>query len=101
MPARDRPKNGRAWTPEKVRERIRTALIARRLTEHVLGDVKMSASQVTAALGLLRKTLPDLTATEISGELRQRDVSDQPLSPDEWAERYSLASTSGPTESAH
>lgn len=27
----------------------------------------MSASQVTAALGLLKKTIPDLKATEITG----------------------------------
>lgn len=87
--------------PEKVRQRIRTSQLVNRLTKHVLGEVDMAPTQVTAALGLLRKALPDLTATEISGELRQRDVSDQPLSPDEWAERYSLASTSGPTESAH
>ena len=40
---------------------------------------------------------------EITGEIRQRDVSDQPLSADEWAERYGsgLATSAGSTESTH
>lgn len=79
----------RNWTPEKVRQRMRTTMLVRRLTKHVLGKVDMSPSQVTAALGLLKKTLPDLSAVEHSGEIKQRDVSDQPLTADEWENRYS------------
>ena len=78
----------RTWTPEKVRERMRTTMLVRRLTKHVLGKVEMSSTQVTAALGLLKKTLPDLNAIEHSGEIKQRDVSDQPLTADEWENRY-------------
>jgi hypothetical protein len=48
----------------------------------------MSATQVTAALGLLKKTLPDLSATEITGELKTRDITDQPLTANEWEQRY-------------
>jgi hypothetical protein len=59
----------RAWTPDKVRERIKTALITNRLTDHVLGECEMAPTQVTAALGLLRKTLPDLTAIAHSGSV--------------------------------
>lgn len=43
------------------------------LIEHVEGKREMSATQVTAGLGLLRKVLPDLAATadvEGDGELR-------------------------------
>lgn len=78
-------------------------MIANRLTRHVLGKVEMTPSQVTAALGLLKKTLPDLSATEISGELKTRDISDQPLSADEWAKQYAggMETSAGPTESAH
>ncbi len=75
--------------PERVRARIRTTQLTRRLTKHVLGKVEMSATQVTAALGLLKKTLPDLSATELSGEIRQRDVSDQPITEEQWTEQYS------------
>lgn len=79
----------RSWTPEKVRQRMRTTMLVRRLTKHVLGKVEMTPSQVTAALGLLKKTLPDLSAVEHSGEIKNRDISDQPLSSEQWAEQYS------------
>lgn len=57
------------WTPEIVRSRIRTSQIMRRLTDHILGTVDMKPSQVTAALGLLRKTLPDLSQVDHSGRV--------------------------------
>jgi hypothetical protein len=53
--------------------------------------VEMSSAQVTAALGLLRKTLPDLTATELSGEVTQRYVVRAPSpveSAAQWLETY-------------
>jgi hypothetical protein len=52
---------------EKVRARIRAGGIVHRLEQHVLGKVEMTASQVTAALGLLRKCVPDLASVEHSG----------------------------------
>ena len=52
---------------EAVRARIRAAGICKHLEQHVLGKIEMSASQVTAALGLLRKVVPDLSATQIVG----------------------------------
>lgn len=57
------------WTPQIVRERIRTGVLMRRLTDHVLGKVEMTPSQVTAGLGLLKKTLPDLSAIAHSGSV--------------------------------
>ena len=53
---------------QEVRERIKTSQLINRLQGHVLGEFEMPATAVTAALGLIRKTLPDLTATEHSGE---------------------------------
>lgn len=73
---------GRAWTPEKVRQRIRTSMIVRRLTNHFLGKLEMTQTQMTAGLALLRKTLPDLTAIEHSGTLLTRradELSDADL----------------------
>lgn len=52
---------------EAVRARIRAGGIARRLEDHVLGKVEMTASQVTAALGLLKKVVPDQHATALTG----------------------------------
>lgn len=56
---------------ESVREKIKTSQILNRLTNHALGSLKkpMDATQVSAALGVLRKALPDLTATEHSGDM--------------------------------
>jgi hypothetical protein len=64
-----------AWTPQKVRERIRTTMLALRLQNHVLGKIEMSPTQLRAAEILLRKTLPDLTAVAHSGavELKRPD----------------------------
>lgn len=54
---------------QEVRQKIQASQIITRLTKHVMGKVDMQPSQVTAALGLLKKTLPDLTATELSGTI--------------------------------
>jgi hypothetical protein len=51
-----------------TRERIRTGLLVNRLENHVLGEVEMSATQVSAALGLLKKSLADLQSIAHSGD---------------------------------
>ena len=60
-----------AWTPDIVRRRIRAAMLLNRLEGFVAGRIEMSAAQVTAALGLLRKVLPDLKQVEVSGSIHQ------------------------------
>ena len=88
---------------DKTREKIQTSQILNRLTNHVLGKVEMSASQVTAALGLIRKTLPDLQAIELKAEVEQiqRVVSSEPLTINEWSDKYGsdLETSSGATKS--
>ena len=49
---------------EMVREKIRASQLVNRLEDHILGETDMCNTQVTAALGLLRKVVPDLKATE-------------------------------------
>lgn len=63
----------------------------------------MSASQVTAALGLLKKTIPDLSSVEHSGEIQHRDVSDQPLTAEQWETQYAdhLEAPAGSSESVN
>lgn len=51
-----------------MRARIQTGMLISRLHGFVNGDHDMTAAAVTAALGLLRKTLPDLTHSEVVGE---------------------------------
>lgn len=69
---RDRPKNGRPWTPEKVRERIKVGLIKSRLERQALGVLKPEAKaagnrpfdaiSLRAATYLLDKCLPNAQA---------------------------------------
>ena len=65
------PKNS-----ERQRAKIRTTQICKRLEQFTLDEkdeagqkVEMTSTQVTAALGLLKKTLPDLTSVEGSLDL--------------------------------
>ena len=52
---------------EAVRARIRAGGIAKRLENHIVGKCEMSNTQVTAALGLLRKVVPDAQTVAITG----------------------------------
>jgi hypothetical protein len=54
---------------DETRARIKTSQLINRLHDHIFNGVEMSKSQVTAVNILLKKTLPDLTATELSGGL--------------------------------
>ncbi len=58
---------------EFTRAKIQTSQLVNRLMAHVDGNVELSSTQVTAALGLLKKSLPDLASTQVSGD------SDKPI----------------------
>ena len=62
-------KTGSALT-EQHRSKIANSQILNRLVSFINGDegVKMAPAQVTAALGLLKKVLPDLASIENTGE---------------------------------
>lgn len=53
---------------EEHRVKIQNSNILNALVEHVEGRREMSSTQVSAGLGLLRKVLPDLSSTEVSGK---------------------------------
>lgn len=55
---------------DSVREKIRSSQLVNRLTDHALGTLEkpMDASMVTAALGLLKKCIPDLSRAEVTGK---------------------------------
>lgn len=55
------------WTPDIVRARIQTTQLAKRLQDHAFGKVKMEPTQIRAAEILLKKALPDLQSTELTG----------------------------------
>ena len=57
-----------AWTPQKVRDRIRVSMLVNRLTKHVLGKEEISATQLKAIEILLKKSLPDLSAVDMTAK---------------------------------
>jgi hypothetical protein len=59
--------------PEEHRVKIANANILNVLLEHVQGKREMSATQVSAGIALMKKVLPDLQATTLSGD------ADKPL----------------------
>lgn len=63
--------------PEEHRTKISNAKIFNRLIDHVNGKegVDLSATQVAAALGLLKKVMPDLSAITMDAEVKH-DLSD-------------------------
>lgn len=63
MAARLRPRH-----QEEVRTKIQASQLINRLTNHALGKVDMSATQVQAVRILLDKSLPNLAAVEHSGD---------------------------------
>lgn len=50
------------------RERIKSGVILTRLEQAALGEIEMSPSALKAAEIVLRKTLPDLARTEVTGD---------------------------------
>jgi hypothetical protein len=49
---------------DDVRAKIQTSQLVNRLTDHALGNVELSPTQVRAIEILIKKTLPDLQAIE-------------------------------------
>jgi hypothetical protein len=96
----DNPGRGKSLFPQRaranashselVRERIRTAMLLNRLQNFVMGRIDMQPHQVTAALGVLKKTVPDLQAIEHSGTIIEEvhTVSAEPLTEAQWQETY-------------
>lgn len=54
--------------PEEHRVKIQNSNILNALIEHVEGKREMSATQVSAGLGLLKKALPDLSTVTMQGD---------------------------------
>jgi hypothetical protein len=65
-------------TINKFRDRIQVESILQRLEGLVTGTVEMPPHAVTAALGLLRKVMPDTAQVEHSGEIISSKVIRSP-----------------------
>jgi len=72
---------------DEHRGKIANSSILNCLIEHAEGRREMSSTQVSAALGLLKKVLPDLQATENKTEVTMANVVALPeraASTEEW-----------------
>ena len=52
---------------DDVRAKIQTSQLVNRLTDHALGTIELSPTQVRAIEILIKKTLPDLQSVDLSG----------------------------------
>lgn len=76
---------------ENTRNKIQAGNLITRLQKFIMGEVEMSAPQVTAALGLLKKVLPDTTSVELSGDVSHSYVVQSELphkKAEEWANKH-------------
>jgi len=56
----------------KARSMIKSSNVLKKLISHANGDCPLEPSQVTAGIALMRKVLPDLTSSEVTGEVVHR-----------------------------
>ena len=54
----------RLYHSDEVRAKIQTSQFINRLTDFINGKVELTPHQVTAALGLIKKTMPDLSCVD-------------------------------------
>lgn len=80
----------RTWTPEIVRQRIRTSMLVRRLMDQATGKIEMTDNQLAAAKFLVERVVPRAEAKKdvnVSGTLTLAQLvglaSDTPGAEDE------------------
>lgn len=61
---------------DRTRDKIRTSMLLNRLETFVEGKCDLNAAQVSAALGLIKKTLPDLAAVTLDGDINHNVVGE-------------------------
>jgi hypothetical protein len=76
---------------EGTRLKIKGAYLINRLQDFIAGNVKLEAAQVTAALGLLKKVLPDQQSAQHTVEITKTYVHRTPApakTTEEWATQH-------------
>lgn len=63
------PAKGSIKLTQQHRDKIANSKILQRLIGHAEGVEDMTQTQVTAAIALMKKVMPDLKSTEMTGEL--------------------------------
>lgn len=79
---------------DEVRSKIQASQLVNRLQNHANGKLDLSATQIRAAEILLKKSIPDLTATELSGPGGlpiEIEASERPkLTREEWLAAHGM-----------
>lgn len=76
---------------QSTRQKIRTSQLLNRLQDFASGKkgVDMSPAQVNAALGVLRKALPDMQAIEQKTEIEVKTILTEPVMDESsWSDRF-------------
>lgn len=58
----------RPFHTDEIRAKIQASQLINRLTDHALGKVDLSPTQVKAIEVLLKKSVPDLSAVQLTGQ---------------------------------
>ena len=56
---------------DETRAKIQTSQLINRLQDHVFGQVDLKPTQVQSALGLLKKTIPDLSQSDVNHTVKR------------------------------
>jgi hypothetical protein len=81
---------------DETRAKIQAGNIINRLHKLIMGEIDMAPHAVSAALGLLRKKLPDLASVEHSGEITKNYVALMPQKTatiEEWQKQHAPSMT--------
>ena len=62
---------------DEHRTKIANSQILKCLVDHAIGKREMSATQITAGLGLLRKVMPDLAASTVEAQVTMDNLTDE------------------------
>jgi hypothetical protein len=75
---------------QKTRAKIQASQIVNRLISFVKGEVSLDPAQVTAAVHLMKKVLPDVSFVEHAGEISHRVIRAPAVvtSPEEWTSQH-------------
>jgi hypothetical protein len=75
---------------QSTRDKIKAAQIINRLYACVMGKVEMTPQQVASAKTLLGKVLPDLQATQVTGEVTHNYalMPEEAMTAEEWQQQH-------------
>jgi hypothetical protein len=87
---------------ERTRQKIQSSQVVSRLISFVNGEVELAPHQVTAAVALMRKCLPDLVAAEFRGEeVHKFVIAPEVMEKDQWLATRGQPRCDGYASGAH